>query len=57
MRNLHEQHGMTMLISSHDLNHVTEVCKRIVILEKGQIVQDMQTTENTLQALEAYFTV
>ncbi|PKV62653.1 ABC transporter ATP-binding protein [Pontibacter ramchanderi] len=57
LRSLHEQYGMTMLISSHDLNHVTEVCKRIVILEKGQIVQDMQTTENTLQALEAYFTV
>lgn len=57
LRSLHEQYGMTMLISSHDLSHVTEVCKRIVILEKGQIVQDMQTTENTLQALEAYFTV
>ncbi|WP_299701347.1 ABC transporter ATP-binding protein [uncultured Pontibacter sp.] len=57
LRYLHEQHRMTLFISSHDLSHVTEVCKRIVILEKGQIVQDMQTTENTLQALEAYFTV
>lgn len=57
LKNLHAQHNMTMLISSHDLNHVIEVCKRIVILEKGQIVQDMETTENTLQALEAYFTV
>lgn len=57
LKQLHERHNMTMLISSHDLSHVTEVCARIVILEKGQIVQDMQTTENTLQALEAYFTV
>ncbi|SIT75300.1 ABC transporter ATP-binding protein [Pontibacter indicus] len=57
LRSLHEQFGMTMLISSHDLSHVTEVCDRIVILEKGKIVQDMQTTEGTLQALEAYFTV
>ncbi|MBD1397734.1 ABC transporter ATP-binding protein [Pontibacter sp. JH31] len=57
LKYLHAQHNMTMLISSHDLNHVIEVCERIVILEKGQIVQDMQTTENTLQALEAYFTV
>lgn len=57
LRSLHEQHGMTLLISSHDLSHVTEVCERIVILEKGQIVQDMQTTQDTLQALEAYFTV
>lgn len=49
--------NMTMLISSHDLNHVTEVCKRIVILEKGQVVKDLQTTEDTLQELEAYFAV
>ncbi|MDB5261156.1 MAG: ATP-binding protein [Adhaeribacter sp.] len=54
---LREQKEMTLLISSHDLSHVIEVCARIVILEKGEIVQDMETTENTLQALEAYFTV
>jgi ABC-2 type transport system ATP-binding protein len=57
LKQLHARHNMTLLISSHDLNHVIEVCERIVILEKGQIVQDMETTENTLQALEAYFTV
>ncbi|RIJ42991.1 ABC transporter ATP-binding protein [Pontibacter oryzae] len=57
LKKLRQERQMTMLISSHDLNHVIEVCERIVILEKGQLVQDMQTTENTLQALEAYFTV
>ena len=35
--------NMTMLISSHDLNHVTEVCKRTVVLEKGKVVRDLQT--------------
>ncbi|MDD3080445.1 MAG: ABC transporter ATP-binding protein [Paludibacter sp.] len=49
--------NITMLISSHDLNHVTEVCKRIVILEKGNVVKDLQTTEDTLKELEAYFAV
>lgn len=57
LKRLREQHRMTMLISSHDLSHVIEVCERIVILEKGQLVQDMQTNENTLQELETYFTV
>jgi len=57
LKGLHYQKNMTLLISSHDLSHVIEVCERIVILEKGEIVQDMQTTENTLQELEAYFTV
>ena len=54
---LRDQKNMTLLISSHDLSHVIEVCERIVILEKGEVVQDMETTENTLQELEAYFTV
>ena len=49
--------NMTMLISSHDLNHVTEVCKRTVVLEKGKVVRDFQTNEDTLKELEAYFAV
>ncbi len=48
---------VTMLISSHDLNHITEVCNRINVLEKGLIVLDLQTNENTLQQLESYFAV
>ncbi|MFT4070518.1 MAG: ABC transporter ATP-binding protein [Dysgonamonadaceae bacterium] len=52
-----EQTKMTMLISSHDLNHITDVCKRIVILEKGAIVKDLVRDEDTLRELEAYFTI
>lgn len=47
----------TLLISSHDLGHVTEVCDRIVVLEKGEIVKDLITSAATLQELEAYFSV
>ena len=46
----------TILISSHDIQHVTEVCKRIAVLEKGEIVKDLQTTAKTLKELEAFFT-
>ena len=46
----------TILISSHDIQHVTEVCERIAVLEKGEIVKDLQTTEKTLKELEAFFT-
>ena len=45
----------TILISSHDLSHVTEVCERIVVLEKGKIIRDIQANQDTLQELEAYF--
>ncbi len=46
----------TLLISSHDLDHVADVCNRIVILEKGEIVRDVQKTETTLAELEEFFT-
>ena len=47
--------GKTFLISSHDLQHITEVCTRIVVLHKGKIVRDDQTSTDTLMALEAFF--
>jgi ABC-2 type transport system ATP-binding protein len=46
----------TLLISSHDLNHVTDVCDRIAVLEKGDIIHDLKTSSSTLKELEAYFT-
>ena len=49
------QSHVTSLISSHDLNHVTEVCNRIILLEKGIIIKDFHTDENSLKELESYF--
>jgi len=57
LTDLQNRYNMTMLISSHDLNHITEVCKRIVVLEKGLIVKDLQTNADTLKELETYFAV
>ncbi len=48
--------GKTFMISSHDLDHVADVCTRIVILEKGKVVRDVQKTETTLIELEEFFT-
>ncbi len=45
----------TVLVSSHDLIHVTEVCERIVVLNKGELVKDIQTSTETLQELELFF--
>ena len=50
-----KKHGTTFLISSHDLTHVTEVCERIVLLEKGVILKDIKTTASTQKELENYF--
>jgi len=57
LTDLQSRINITLLISSHDLNHITEVCNRIVVLEKGLIVKDLQTNDDTLTELEAYFAV
>ncbi len=46
-----------VLVSSHDLTHVAEVCTRIVILEKGHIVKDIEKSEDALRELRDYFEV
>jgi len=55
IKDLAEKRGVTVLVSSHDLMHVTDVCERIVVLEKGHVVKDIQTSEATLKELEAHF--
>ena len=55
LKDLAEKQGVTVLISSHDLMHVTDVCERIVVLEKGEIIKDIETNPATLKELEAHF--
>jgi ABC-2 type transport system ATP-binding protein len=55
LNDLNAKGETTLLISSHDLKHVTEVCDRIVILDKGLIVKDIFKSENTLKEVEDYF--
>jgi ABC-2 type transport system ATP-binding protein len=55
LKELHQKNNITMLISSHDLNHIAEVSQRIVVLEKGQVVKDLLSTSDTLGELEGYF--
>ena len=57
LSDLTKDSNSTVLISSHDLGHVTEVCERIVVLDKGNIVKDLKTSEETLNELEVYFSV
>lgn len=54
---LHNNESSTLLISSHDLKHITEVCERIVVLDNGSVKMDLQTNPETLKELENYFAV
>lgn len=57
LKSLAQESKATVLISSHDLKHVTEVCERIVVLDKGNVVKDLNSSSETLKELESYFSV
>jgi ABC-2 type transport system ATP-binding protein len=57
LKSLTDNKEVTVLVSSHDLSHVTEVCERIVVLDKGKVVKYLETSAETLKELESYFSV
>lgn len=57
LKDLNRNKGVTTIVSSHDLNHITDVCDRILLMEKGVIIKDIATSSSTLNELEAYFGV
>ncbi|MFN7098828.1 MAG: ABC transporter ATP-binding protein [Flavobacterium sp.] len=57
IKDLADDPAVTVLVSSHDLQHTVEVSDRIVAMQKGQVVKDIQTSEETLKELEEFFAV
>ena len=55
LKKINEESSSTFLISSHDLGHITEVCERIVVLNKGEVIKDLKTSGKTLKELEQFF--
>ena len=47
--------GATVLVSSHDLDHVVDVCSRVLVLSRGRVVRDTPSTPGTLAELRAFF--
>lgn len=52
-----KDHLVTFLLSSHDLSHVTEICERIVLLEKGRVIKDLKDRDHMKEELNSYFNV
>ena len=57
IKELADNPNVTVLVSSHDLQHTVEVCDRIVALNKGELVKDLLTSKETLHELELFFAV
>jgi ABC-2 type transport system ATP-binding protein len=57
LKELNKAQRITTIVSSHDLNHITDICDRILLMEKGVIIKDIATSSSTLKELEDYFGV
>ena len=56
LRDYARQNGSTVIISSHNLQHTIDISTRIVLLEKGHIIRDIQNdSEEARQQLVEYF--
>ena len=51
-----KKQGTTVIISSHNLNFVADISSRILLLEKGKLIKDLQNTDGAAIAeLNEYF--
>jgi ABC-2 type transport system ATP-binding protein len=56
LRDKNRSLGNTMLISSHNINHLTGICTRIILLEKGRIIKDISVQDSSrINEIEDYF--
>ncbi len=56
LREINQSRGTTMLISSHNINHLADICTRVILLEKGLIIKDIRPEVNgRLDEVEKYF--
>ena len=51
LRRLAEERGLTLILSSHDMDVIEDVCDRVVIMNEGQVVVD-DTVEDLLAGFE-----
>ncbi len=49
--------SMCIIVSSHDINHVSEVSSRILLMEKGKIIKDIAGGEAAYEEMVDYFKV
>jgi len=56
LQRMNREFGTTILISSHNLTHITDVSTRILLMEKGVIIKDIDNlNKEALSELEVYF--
>lgn len=58
LRDLNNEFGTTMILSSHNIELVSEISSRIVLLEKGIVKKDISATAGeAIEELRTYFSI
>ncbi|MBP3712126.1 MAG: ABC transporter ATP-binding protein [Bacteroidaceae bacterium] len=58
LKKYNEETGATILVSSHNLQHTVDISHRIVLLEHGKVIHDIDNREKQAQdILENYFEI
>jgi len=52
-----KRENTTIVLSSHNLEFISQICTRILIFENGKIVDDVQNDQETLLRLKTHFQV
>ena len=58
LRDLNKEFGTTMILSSHNIELVSEISSRIVLIEKGIVKKDISATAGeAIEELRTYFSI
>ena len=52
---VNKQRQTTIFISSHNLTYTTDICHRVILLEKGLIIKDLKNSPDAIAELNSYF--
>ena len=52
---MNKEYQTTIFISSHNLNYTTDICNRVILLEKGLVVKDMKNSPEAIAELNSFF--
>jgi len=56
LQDLNKEHGTTILLSSHNLEYISEISSRVILLESGEIKEDFNANRDDIMvSLKEYF--